>query len=453
MKTDRWTPSVDDACVLRALHLLEAQRLAAQISSPNKKRKRPRKSKSAQYFPITWPDVSVLDAKPTRPLADTTLKKRYEIFTIGQPYPVIIIRSLVLALAKEPVDAESALENLERNKCIRRCVSMPWLPQMVACLTIPDNKCLRVGFSRFEKDHEYLESMATLDGRELIREGTSFTDIRDSMEDHKQPWFTLPAIELTGLGHMWMDSVVNQTAMHSAERISDDDTLNEGSAVYCFRRHGDMWEIRYEGSGGFFRDLNGFHYIHQLMTQWRLKRPAPGRLSAIDMVRSRGPQSPSTTTSLNKMGGDSKGGIGHASAANGADNVLDLQAEAELKEMVLELEAEIKDLRLKQEGNTESDSEQSRIQECIADYLRQMTAIGEQLNSARGLSNRPRKLGGTDSERARQSIRHALRLAYDNLKSGTPSLKNLATHLEKSIPPASEGQFVYRPETDIDWQL
>ena len=224
-----------------------------------------------------------------------------------------------------------------------------------------------------------------------------------------------------------------------------------------FRRDGDGWYITFEGAGGHFEALDGFAYIHQLFTRRRDEGGDCKPIGAIDMVRSL--KLPDVTAERSRSiikPHDGQALEDRVRMVGDAERTFDQEALNNTNAAIKETKASIAEVeRAIEEGNATGD--EPRAERLRRDELEPEAKKLEQLEQARdqalGLGGRPRRLGTTDVDKARQTVRHAIRAACKRLVSAEPQMTALVEHVKRSIPPARGGCFVYSPETAVDWRL
>lgn len=187
------------------------------------------------------------------------------------------------------------------------------------------------------------------------------------------------------------------------------------SPTFCWRRCGDMWELRFDSERGHFSDLVGFGIIAKL-----LRFPNPSNVqTALDL-------------------------------ANKASQVL----ESHTQQHVIDEKAK-KDFeqRLKDCRDAREEAEARDDAAAIQRVDREVEVITEELRKATGLRGRPRNLGAkSPAESARTSITKAKQRVIKLLEDATPPMPELAQHLTKYISP-KDNSLVYQPPSDIEWVL
>jgi hypothetical protein len=175
--------------------------------------------------------------------------------------------------------------------------------------------------------------------------------------------------------------------------------------AYLFRLEGTVWHVRYRHEVGFFKDVVGIRHICRLLA--RPHRPIPA---------------------VTLMGGDPSRTEGVRSFQPILEDDTRLDCARRLREVV-------EDLREAKEYNDVGSQERLQAE---ADALKEL------LEAAKNRHGRPRRLGTTDSERARLAVRNALDRAFRNLAKSRPPVPGLVDHLTSSI--FAEGtSYVYSP--------
>jgi hypothetical protein len=184
-----------------------------------------------------------------------------------------------------------------------------------------------------------------------------------------------------------------------------------------FRREGEYWTVRYEGSVARLRDAKGLRYLAQL-----LRNPAR-EYHAIDLE---------TADSQTARPAPSR-----VRAAAGRRELLDAQAKAAYQARLGELAAEL------DEADRCNDPGRAAKANAERDFL-----VGE-LARAVGLGGRDRR-AASHAERARLNVTRAIRAAMANLARANPPL---GLHLTATI---RTGRYCsYTPDTraQITWEL
>ncbi|HKA97438.1 MAG TPA: hypothetical protein VKD66_14320 [Streptosporangiaceae bacterium] len=195
-----------------------------------------------------------------------------------------------------------------------------------------------------------------------------------------------------------------------------------------FRREGEYWTVRYEGSVTWLKDGKGLRYLAQLLSD-------PGReYHAVDLAAA----DSQTARSAPPAGQAWAGGelrvrpdLGDAGA------MLDAQAKAAYQARLGELAAEL------EEAERCNDPGRAATAAAERDFL-----IGE-LARAVGLGGRDRR-AASHAERARLNVTRAIRAAMDNLARANPSL---GRHLAVTIRTGRYCSYTPDPRAPITWEL
>jgi hypothetical protein len=195
-----------------------------------------------------------------------------------------------------------------------------------------------------------------------------------------------------------------------------------------FRREGEYWTVRYEGSLARLRDAKGLRYLAQLLGN-------PGReYHSVDLAAA----DSQTARSAPPAGQAWAGGelrvrpdLGDAGA------LLDAQAKAAYQARLGELAAEL------EEAERCNDPGRAATAAAERDFL-----IGE-LARAVGLGGRDRR-AASHAERARLNVTRAIRAAMDNLARANPSL---GRHLAVTIRTGRYCSYTPDPRAPITWEL
>ena len=224
---------------------------------------------------------------------------------------------------------------------------------------------------------------------------------------------------------------------------------------YVFRLEGDIWHIRFEDEEGRYRNRLGLSYIHELLRHY-LDTSGDGRqIPALDLMRAvQVPDvSPGALRSVVGYEEEAMEGCYGSSEEDSTDRTFDEQGARELEKAIKERGENIaKSQREIEKSHSEFEQERIRRDELEPEVakLRELMAHKQ---TGTGIRGRARRLGSTTPEKARQSIRQAIKTACDHLADGSKPMKKLVEHLKKSIPDASENSFIYSPDTERDWRL
>lgn len=227
--------------------------------------------------------------------------------------------------------------------------------------------------------------------------------------------------------------------------------------LYQFKRDGDGWSIRFDRVGGHFELLDGFTYIHQLLVRRRDTGGHCKPIDAIDLVRSL-KLCVATATASRSIVEPHEGPLeaDRSRITSDAERTFDQRALRKVNEAITERKANIAEIKREIE-EADAIGDEPRAERLKRDELdpelRKLKELEQARNRATGLGGKPRRLGTTDVDKARQTVRHAIRAAYERLLSAEPPMTLLVGHLKRSIPPARGGCFIYSPETAVGWRL
>ncbi|MFD6473998.1 ATP-binding protein [Streptomyces anulatus] len=178
-----------------------------------------------------------------------------------------------------------------------------------------------------------------------------------------------------------------------------------------FRRHGPVWQLRWDGVTVHVPDAKGLRDLHSLLG-----------LPGADVL---------AVQLLAPEGGD----LVVAAGQLGGDPVLDEEAKRRYKEHLARLDAEIDRAAARDDARG------------VEKYDRERQALLDQLRSAAGLGGRTRRLGD-QTERARKTVTARIRDTLRKLDTLHPAL---AAHLKASVTTGTT--CAYRPEHSPDWRL
>jgi hypothetical protein len=189
-----------------------------------------------------------------------------------------------------------------------------------------------------------------------------------------------------------------------------------------FRREGEYWTVRYEGSVVRLKDTKGLRHLARLLGQ-------PGReLHVIDLEATDG-RSPEPAPA---GGGEleARPDLGDAGA------MLDATAKAAYKARLDELRAEVEEA---ERGNDPARAAKARDER---DFL-----VAE-LARAVGLGGRDRR-AASHAERARLNVTRAIRSAMANLARADPAL---GEHLSRTVRTGRYCSYTPDPRAPITWE-
>ncbi len=204
-----------------------------------------------------------------------------------------------------------------------------------------------------------------------------------------------------------------QRAVAGTETAEVDHPSGDAPRDYCFRKKGDMWEVRFGGKEGYYPDQKGFGYIAKLIASPHPLEPIEALVLA--------------------------GGYERLLAVNNSEQpTLDRPAMIEYRQRIQELDADIKEA--KQSGDHLSQEKLTEERE----------KLQQEFNRSMGLRGKAKALKpDTPAQTARTSARKALDRAYDLMR---PVLPRLIEHLDGYIQ-AEGTAYAYRPTETFLWVL
>jgi hypothetical protein len=193
-----------------------------------------------------------------------------------------------------------------------------------------------------------------------------------------------------------------------------------------FRREGEYWTVRYEGSVARLRDTKGLRYLARLLSDPRRE------FHTVDLAAAEGPSTRPGLPAARAGAGELRvrPDLGHAG------ELLDAQAKAAYKARLGELAAEL------EEAERHSDPGRTATAAAERDFL-----VGE-LARAVGLGGRDRR-AASHAERARLNVTRAVRAAIGNLARANPSL---GRHLAATIRTGRYCSYTPDPRAPISWE-
>jgi len=195
-----------------------------------------------------------------------------------------------------------------------------------------------------------------------------------------------------------------------------------------FRREGEYWTVRYEGSVARLKDAKGPRYLAQLLGH-------PGReFHAVDLAAAGG----QARRPAPSAAGDAAraGGLRVRTDLGDAGELLEAKAKAAYKARLGELTAEL------EEADRCNDAGRAARAVAERDFL-----VGE-LARAVGLDGRDRR-AASHAERARLNVTRAIRAAMANLARANPSL---GRHLAATIRTGRYCCYTPDPRAPITWE-
>lgn len=200
---------------------------------------------------------------------------------------------------------------------------------------------------------------------------------------------------------------------------------------YVFRRHGQVWHVRYRGGHGFILlPSKGAAYIHTLLSNSGTTFTA---LELYHLVAKEPAQYALADSSGGSDTEDFLRSIGSRISAGAGVEVLDNKAITAYKRKLSDL-YELKET-----------AEESGDWDSVERHQEEIDALEQQLQQGLGLSGRKRRMGD-DSERCRVAVCNAITRAVKEIEKWH---KALGSHLRNSLKLGTS--LSYTPETPIDW--
>jgi NAD(P)-dependent dehydrogenase (short-subunit alcohol dehydrogenase family) len=194
-----------------------------------------------------------------------------------------------------------------------------------------------------------------------------------------------------------------------------------------FRREGEYWTVRYEGSVGRLKDAKGLRYLARLLGD-------PGReFHAVDLAAA---GSPAARPAPGVRGGAGPGELRVRPDLGDAGELLDARAKAAYQARLDELAGEL------EEAERFHDAGRAATAGAERDFL-----VGE-LARAVGLGGRDRR-AASHAERARLNVTRAIRAAMANLARANPPL---GRHLAATIRTGRYCSYTPDPRVPITWE-
>jgi hypothetical protein len=199
------------------------------------------------------------------------------------------------------------------------------------------------------------------------------------------------------------------------------------AAGNVFRREGEYWTVRYDGSVVRLKDTKGLHQLARLLAH-------PGReFHATDLEAAQGQGAQPGPAGTRAAAAD----LGVRPDLGDAGELLDATAKATYKARLDDLRAEL------EEAERCNDPARAANARAERDFL-----VGE-LARAVGLGGRDRR-AASHAERARLNATRAIRAAIANLARASPSL---GRHLAATIRTGRYCCYTPDPRVPIDWEL
>jgi tetratricopeptide (TPR) repeat protein len=195
-----------------------------------------------------------------------------------------------------------------------------------------------------------------------------------------------------------------------------------------FRREGEYWTVRYEGSVARLKDAKGLRYLARLLAD-------PGReYHAADLAAA---GSPAARPAPSEERARAASELHVRPDLGDAGELLDAQAKAAYKARLGELAAEL------DEAERFSDPGRAAKASAERDFL------VDELARAVGLGGRDRR-AASHAERARLNVTRAIRAAMANLARANPLL---GQHLSATIRTGRYCSYIPDPRAPITWEL
>jgi len=202
---------------------------------------------------------------------------------------------------------------------------------------------------------------------------------------------------------------------------TEDVTVNFGN---CFQKVGTDWQITFECEIPLvFRDINGFFYLHYLITHHGQK--FTGTMLRNALVRHNSPVL--TDSDQNEVDGEQND-------LSSSDQILDAQALCSYGKRLQDIDEELKE----DINRYSSDASESLHLE--------KEQILKELSKATGIRNRKKQMSNS-AKNDRDTVIKAIQVAIKQI--GTKS-ESLAEHFENSVSTA-DGSFCYQASTHILW--
>jgi hypothetical protein len=225
---------------------------------------------------------------------------------------------------------------------------------------------------------------------------------------------------------IWLAAVALAAVMSTSV---DEPEAVAGVSGNLFRREGEFWTVRYEGSAARFKDVKGLRYLAQLLGD-------PGReFHAVDLGAADGQtQQPAPTAGRARAG---TGELPVRPDLGDAGELLDATAKAAYKARLDELAAELEEAeRFSDPGRTAAAAAEREF-------------LVRELARAVGLGGRDRR-AASHAERARLNVTRAIRAAIANLGRANPAL---GRHLAATIRTGRYCSYTPDPRAPITWEL
>src|SRR5215470_434265 len=220
-------------------------------------------------------------------------------------------------------------------------------------------------------------------------------------------------------------------AVAALRRLADliEDAAPPAASGNLFRREGEYWTVRYDGSVARLADAKGLHLLARLLAD-------PGReFHAVDLEAASSQTQRSAVARARAAAG--QGELQVRPDLGDAGELLDATAKAAYKARLDELQAEL------DQAERFGDPGRAATASAERDFL-----VAE-LARAVGLGGRDRR-AASHAERARLNATRAIRAAIANLGRASPSL---GRHLAATIRTGRYCCYTPDPRAPIGWQL
>jgi hypothetical protein len=223
---------------------------------------------------------------------------------------------------------------------------------------------------------------------------------------------------------IWLPAVALAAVMSASV---DEPEAVAGVSGHLFRREGEFWTVRYEGSVAHFKDVKGLRYLAQLLGD-------PGRefLAADLEAAGRAAERP-TPSAARWVAGE----LSMRPDLGDAGELLDARAKAAYKARLGELAAEL------EEADRCGDPGRAAQAAAERDFL------VRELARAVGLGGRDRR-AASHAERTRLNVTRAIRAAMAHLARASPPL---GAHLAATIRTGRYCSYTPDPRAPITWEL
>ena len=244
-----------------------------------------------------------------------------------------------------------------------------------------------------------------------------------ALHDADEPARVTQAREMLAEARSWGGPIGMGEVVETANRLlaeaapQEPDHAMPGERV--FRREGDFWTVRFEGSVSRLRDGKGPQYLAQLLAN------PNQRIAALDLV---------------VAGGDTTGAVvepadGVSTAGGNPELVLDAQAKRAYEQRLRDLQEDM------DEATAYNDDERAAM------ISKEMDALVDELRRAVGLGGRTRSVA-TPGERARVSVTKVLKQTIRKLAQQDAALGH---HLESTVRTGAFCSYTPDPGNDVTW--